>query len=209
MVNYMDPLKYIVITAPTRDDLFDGGASQFRTVTEHIKVHRPDVKLELLIPDFQNQDFAFDEIIAAKPDMLCFDIQTVKELYKWVRPGFSYDKALELFSYFKEKAPDLNLKSGIMLGLGERKEEIVNLMQELYQHGVRYITLGQYLKPPEMKLPVIEYVPEDSYEYYREQAKKIGLWIQASPLTRSSYLADQFFEDSEAKEAKTNAKSHA
>jgi lipoic acid synthetase len=197
MVNYMQA-KYVVITAPTRDDLFDGGASQFRKTVEHIRLYRPDVKLELLIPDFQNQHYAFDEIISAKPEMICFDIQTVKALYKWVRPGFSYDKALELFSYFnteiKAKKLNIGLKSGVMLGLGERPEEIIELMKELYSQGVRYITLGQYLKPAEMPLPVVEYIEEDIYQYYQKQGQELGLWVQASPLTRSSYMADHLHE---------------
>lgn len=201
MVDYMQA-KYVVITAPTRDDLFDGGAQQFRRVTEHIKAERPEIKLELLIPDFANQKEAFEEIIAAEPDMICFDIQTVKALYKWVRPGFSYEKALDLFKYFssqiKNLKKEIGLKSGLMLGLGETKDEIIELMQDLYTNGVRYLTMGQYLQAPGMPLPVIEYIEEDTYKFYREKAKEIGLWIQASPLTRSSYLADHLYNHAES-----------
>ncbi|MDD9897852.1 MAG: lipoyl synthase [Candidatus Melainabacteria bacterium] len=192
MVNHMDA-KYLVITAPTRDDLFDGGAAHFRHVVEHVRQHRPDVKLELLIPDFQNQSFAFDEIIAAQPDMLCFDIQTVKDCYHYVRPGFSYDRALELFDYFRDNS-DLKLKSGIMLGVGETREQVLELFQDLYDHGVRYVTAGQYLQPPGMQLPVLEYVEPETYKFYEQEAQKIGLWIQAGPLVRSSYMADSLAE---------------
>jgi len=196
MVDYMQA-KYVVITAPTRDDLFDGGAQQFRRVTEYIKSKRPDIKIELLIPDFANQKEAFDEVIAAEPDMICFDIQTVKALYKWVRPGFSYEKALELFAYFssqiKNLKKEIGLKSGLMLGLGETRDEILELMHDLHTHGVKYVTMGQYLQAPGMPLPVLEYIEEDTYQFYREKAKEIGLWIQASPLTRSSYLADHLY----------------
>jgi len=197
MIEHMGA-KYVVITAPTRDDLFDGGASQFRKVVEYIKKHRADVKLELLIPDFQNQSFAFDEILNAAPEMICFDIQTVKELYKWVRPGFSYARALELFSYFHKEIKNSNLniglKSGVMLGLGEREDEVIELMKDLYSVGVRYITLGQYLKPANMQLPVVEYVSEDKYDFYQKAARDLGFWVQASPMTRSSYMADHLHE---------------
>lgn len=189
MVNHMN-VKYVVITAPTRDDLHDGGALQFQKVTEHIKAHRPDVQLELLIPDFQNQTESFDSIIAAKPDMLCFDIQTVEPLYPFVRPGFSYEKALELFRYFRDNS-DLKLKSGIMVGLGEKPEEMVKLFHDLKDAGVEYVTVGQYLQPPSMELPVVEYVEPEVYDFYTKEAQKIGLAIQASPFTRSSYLADR------------------
>ncbi len=194
MVNYMNA-RYLVITAPTRDDLADGGAAHFRRVTEHVRKHRPDVRLELLIPDFQNQQSSFDEIITAKPDMLCFDIQTVPSLYPFVRPGFSYSKALELFRYFRDHS-DLKLKSGMMLGLGESQDEVLALFEDLYNSGVRYVTVGQYLQAPGKYLPVVEYVEPSVYEYYTEQAQKIGLWIQASPLTRSSYMADSLADQS-------------
>lgn len=192
MVNYMD-VKYVVITSPTRDDLFDGGAAQFRKVVEHIKQHRPDVQVEVLIPDFKNIEDSFDEIIKAKPDMICFDIQTVRSLYQYVRPGFSYDKALELFKYFADNGVT-KLKSGIMLGLGETQAEMLELFEDLYAAGVRYATAGQYLQPPGKLLPVVEYVQPEIYDFYREEAQKRGLWIQASPLTRSSYMADILVE---------------
>ncbi len=192
MVNYMDA-KYVVITAPTRDDLFDGGAAHFRQVVEHLRIHRPDVKLELLIPDFANQEFAFDEIIAANPDMLCFDIQTVPSRYPFVRPGFSYQKGLDLFRYFNNNS-NLKLKSGIMVGIGETLDEMIALFKDLYESGVRYVTVGQYLQAPGQPLPVIEYIEPSYYECYKEEASKIGLWIQAGPLVRSSYMADGVLE---------------
>lgn len=202
MVNYMNA-KYIVITSPTRDDLPDGGAAQFRRVVEYIRKNRPDVQVEVLIPDFKNHAQSFDEIIKAKPGMICFDIQTVRSLYQYVRPGFSYDKALELFEYFAkykgqcennavfgDSYTNSKLKSGIMVGLGETKEEMIELFYDLYNSGVRYVTVGQYLQPPGKLLPVVEYVEPQVYEFYKQEATKIGLWIQASPLTRSSYMAD-------------------
>jgi len=192
MVNYMGA-SYVVITSPTRDDLEDGGAQQFRRVVEYIREHRPDVRLELLIPDFANQHSSFDEIIAAKPEMLCFDIQTVRSRYPYVRPGFSYDKGLDIFRYFSSHS-DLKLKSGIMVGLGETREEMLGLFEDLYNAGVRYLTVGQYLQAPGKYLPVVEYVEPETYDYYIEHARKIGLWIQASPLTRSSYMADRLAE---------------
>jgi lipoic acid synthetase len=191
MVNYMN-VRYVVITSPTRDDLPDGGASQFRRVIEYLKSKRPDVKVEILIPDFKNNTKSFDEIIAAKPDMLCFDIQTVPSLYPYVRPGFSYDKALDLFKYFKNS--ELKLKSGIMVGLGETKEEMLKLFEDLFNCGVRFLTVGQYLQAPRMPLPVVDYLSPEVYEYYALEARKLGFWIQASPLTRSSYMADSLAE---------------
>jgi lipoic acid synthetase len=188
MVNYMKA-NYVVITAPTRDDLADGGAEQFRRVVEYIREHRPDVRLELLIPDFKNSESSFDQIIQAKPEMLCFDIQTVRSRYPYVRPGFSYDKGLDIFRYFSSNS-ELKLKSGIMVGLGETREEMLGLFEDLYNSGVRYVTVGQYLQAPGKYLPVVEYVEPEVYDYYTEHARKIGLWIQASPLTRSSYMAD-------------------
>jgi lipoic acid synthetase len=199
MIDYMKA-KYVVITAPTRDDLFDGGASHFRKVIEHCRKQRPDVKLEALIPDFQNQNFAFDEIISAKPDMLCFDIQTVKALYPFVRPGFSYSKALELFEYFQQNS-SLALKSGIMVGHGETREEMLELFKDLYKVGVRYITIGQYLQPPSMALPVTEYVELETYDFYIQKAKELGLNVQAGPLVRSSYMADALAKQGDELEA--------
>lgn len=200
MVNYMGA-KYVVITSPTRDDLPDGGAEQFKKVTEHIREHRPDVSLELLIPDFKNQENSFEKIIEAKPDMICFDIQTIPALYRYVRPGFSYQKGLDIFRYFSKRSEEeglnLKLKTGIMLGFGETKEEMIQLFQDLYDAGVRYVTVGQYLQPPNKLIPVVEYVEPEVYEYYTEEARKIGLWIQASPFTRSSYMADKLAEESQ------------
>ncbi len=216
MANHMG-VKYLVITSPTRDDLFDGGASQFRKVIEHVKAGRPELGIEVLIPDFQDQESSFDEIIAAKPDAICFDIQTVKSKYKFVRPGFSYQKALELFIYFNKRINEsklfiennseehalfnhhlaiskIKLKSGIMTGHGESQEEMLELFQDLYDVGVRLITVGQYIQPPDMDLPVVEYVKPEVYDYYTKEASKMGLWIQASPFTRSSYLADKLAE---------------
>ncbi len=191
MVNYMN-VSYVVITSPTRDDLFDGGANQFRRVVEYLRQEKPELKIEVLIPDFANQTFAFDDIIAAKPDMLCFDVQTVNSLYPAVRPGFSYLNALNLFQYFSKNS-SLKLKSGIMLGLGETREEIKILMEDLYRVGVRYLTMGQYLAPPESKLSVKEYVLPSVYEEYTQLAESMGFWIQAGPLVRSSYMADKAF----------------
>lgn len=211
-------VKYLVITSPTRDDLFDGGASQFRKVIEHVKDKRPELGIEVLIPDFQNQESSFDEILESYPDTICFDIQTVKDKYRFVRPGFSYQKALELFAYFNKKiqaAKDfiekntkdhslynhnlniskIKLKSGIMVGHGESQEEMLELFADLYNVGVRYITVGQYIQPPDMDLPVVEYVKPEIYDFYTVEAQKLGLWIQASPFTRSSYLADKLAEE--------------
>lgn len=199
MANHMG-VKYLVITSPTRDDLFDGGASQFRKVIEHVKANKPELGIEVLIPDFQNEEHAFDEILAAKPDMICFDIQTVKSKYKFIRPGFSYQKALDLFTYFSKKIQEqglkIKLKSGIMTGHGESPEEMLELFQDLKNVGVSCLTVGQYIQPPDMDLPVVEYVKPEVYQYYTEKAQDMGLWIQASPFTRSSYLADSLAEQS-------------
>lgn len=186
-------VKYLVITSPTRDDLFDGGASHFRKVTEYLKSKKPNLKIELLIPDFGNQEFAFDEIVEANPDMLCFDIQTIEALYPFVRPGFSYQKALELFEYFSKNS-SLKLKSGIMVGLGETQEQMFKLFEDLYSVGVRYITIGQYLQAPGKYLPVLEYVEPARYDEYIKYAERLGLWVKAGPLVRSSYMADSVLE---------------
>lgn len=182
--------RYVVVTSVTRDDLEDGGAAQFAAVVEALRKLSPPPGVELLVPDFAGSREALRTVVEARPDVLAHNMETVPALYASVRPGAVYERSLELFSRAARMDPRLELKSGIMVGLGERREEAVAVMEDLYRAGCRSITVGQYLPPSRNHLRVEEYLTPEDFEALGEAARAIGFARVASgPLVRSSYKA--------------------
>jgi len=183
-------LKYCVITSVTRDDLDDGGASHFiQTITE-IRNISPYTKVEILIPDLQGNWKALKSIVAAKPDILNHNIETVPRLYQTVRPLALYERSLQLIAKIKEFCPSMITKSGIMVGLGESMEEIHQVMDDLLQAGCDILTIGQYLQPSRDHLAVKEFVTPESFAALEKTALKKGfIGVASGPTVRSSYEA--------------------
>ncbi len=187
-------LKYAVITSVTRDDLPDGGAAHFAATLAAIHSRTPEVRIELLIPDLQGdwQDLA--TILVAGPDILNHNIETVPALYPRVRPQAIYQRSLDLFVESKRIAPSIPTKSGIMLGLGEKRNELLMAMDDLLEHNCEILTLGQYLQPSAAHLAVERFVSPDEFAELKEIALKKGFTSVASgPTVRSSYQAEQLF----------------
>lgn len=187
-------LKHVVITSVDRDDLPDGGASQFVKCIEKIRSSSPDTTIEILTPDFLRKPGAVDVIIEAKPDVYNHNIETVPSLYTRIRPGARYFHSLQLLASVKEKDPSIFTKSGMMVGLGEKKQEVLQVMDDMRSADVDFITIGQYLQPTPRHAKVEEFITPDQFRYYGRMAKCKGfLMVSSSPLTRSSYLAGDDF----------------
>lgn len=186
-------LKYVVITSVDRDDLRDGGAAHFAACITEVRKLNPNIKIEVLVPDFRGRmDRALAAITVSLPDVFNHNIETVPRLYKQARPGSDYHWSLRLLKEFKERFPTIPTKSGIMLGLGETLEETKEVMLDLRQHNVEMITIGQYLQPSRYHMPVSRYVTPDEFNELAKLAKEIGFANVASgPLVRSSYHADK------------------
>lgn len=183
-------LRYAVITSVNRDDRKDGGADLFRLTILAIRRRVPGCKVEVLIPDFQGRREALDVVLEASPDVLNHNIETVPRLYRQVRLGARYERSLELLAYSKQARPDIPTKSGLMLGLGESREEVRQVMSDLRVHAVDILTIGQYLRPSPKHLPVLRYVPPAEFEEYRQEGLKMGFaHVESGPLVRSSYHA--------------------
>lgn len=185
-------LKYVVITSVDRDDLRDGGASHFAECIKVIREYNPNISIEILVPDFRGRlDKAIEILYDAPPDVFNHNLETIPRLYKQARPGSDYFHSLNLLSQFKEKYPNIPTKSGLMLGLGESNEEIIEVLEDLRKHKVDMITLGQYLQPTEHHLPVERYVHPNEFDALKIKAEKLGFYSVASgPMVRSSYHAD-------------------
>lgn len=186
-------LKYVVITSVDRDDLRDGGANHFKECIQAVRKKTPATKIEILVPDFRGRmDKALDQISRALPDVFNHNIETVPRIYKTVRPGSDYAWSLRLLQEFKIKFPHIPTKSGIMLGLGETPDEVKQVLQDLRDHQVDMLTVGQYLQPSRHHHPVLRYATPFEFEEYASFAKNIGFTNVASgPLVRSSYHADK------------------
>lgn len=188
-------LKYVVITSVTRDDLPDGGASHFAAVVNEIRRINPGTRVEVLIPDLQGDVKALKLVVDVKPDVIGHNIETVPSLYSKVRPEANYNQSLKVLSDAKEMYPGGKTKSGIMVGLGETEEEVVLVLKDLRKHGCDFLTIGQYLAPSKLHVPVAEYIHPDQFEKYADIARELGFeYIASAPLVRSSYLAHQAFE---------------
>ena len=182
-------LKYAVITSVTRDDLPDGGAEHFAQCIYEIRKLTPEVKIEILTPDFKNQKDALDIIIKAHPDVFNHNIETVKALFKTARPQGNYDNSLAVLKYIKENS-DIETKSGMMIGLGETLEQIKETMEDLHAVNCDILTVGQYIQPSKEHLPVAKYYKPEEYEELKELATSVGITRhQIGPLVRSSYNA--------------------
>ncbi len=185
-------LKYVVITSVDRDDLRDGGAAHFSECIRETRALTPTIKIEVLVPDFRGRmEKALEAMSSDLPDVFNHNIETVKRLYKPVRPGSDYAWSLKLLHDFKIRFPDIPTKSGLMLGLGETMDEIKEALRDLRAHNVDMLTLGQYLQPSKFHYPVKRYVTPAEFDELAEYAKAIGFSNVASgPLVRSSYHAD-------------------
>ncbi len=186
-------LKYVVITSVDRDDLRDGGASHFSTCLAAIRAQSPDITIEVLVPDFRGRmQVALDNIGTQLPDIFNHNIETAPRLYKQARPGSDYQWSLRLLQEFKQRFPHIPTKSGMMLGLGETDEEVIQVMRDLRAHDVDLLTLGQYLQPSRYHLPVERYVSPAQFQHFADLATQMGFSNVASgPLVRSSYHADK------------------
>lgn len=188
-------LRHVVITSVDRDDLPDGGADQFVQCIDQLRALAPDTTVEVLTPDFRRKDGAIECVSRALPDVYNHNLETVPRLYRKIRPGASYRHSLELLRTVKEVEPHIFTKSGIMLGLGESRKEVLVVMDDMREHDIDFITLGQYLRPSPRHATVERYWTPDEFEEMREAAEERGfLMVSSSPMTRSSYHADEDFE---------------
>jgi len=185
-------LKYVVITSVDRDDLRDGGAQHFADCIAAVRAASPTTTIEVLVPDFRGRlDIALDILAATPPDVMNHNLETVPRLYKQARPGADYAHSLNLLQAFRRRLPAIPTKSGLMVGLGETDDEILDVMRDLRAHSVEMLTIGQYLAPSGHHLPVTRYVHPDIFKMFAAEAAKMGFTHCASaPLVRSSYHAD-------------------
>ncbi|HXN22667.1 MAG TPA: lipoyl synthase [Candidatus Dormibacteraeota bacterium] len=189
-------LRYAVVTSVNRDDQPDGGAAIFARTIAEIRRRLPACKIEVLIPDFRGEWSALETLIAARPDVLNHNTETVPRLYRQVRKGALYERSLELLRRARELAPQMPTKTGLMLGLGEQRQEVLAAMQDLAAQGTSILTLGQYLQPTREHLPVVRFVHPDEFAEYKVLGEAMGFkHVESGPLVRSSYHA---FEQEEA-----------
>lgn len=196
-------LEHVVITSVDRDDLEDGGANHFAQVIKAIRQTSPNTTIEVLTPDFRRKESAIETVVEARPDVYNHNLETVPRLYQSVRPGARYFHSLKLLSLVKELDPTIFTKSGIMVGLGETAQEVYQVMDDLRSAEVDFMTIGQYLQPTPEHHPVMDYVHPDRFKEMEQMARGKGfLMVSSSPLTRSSYHADEDFK--KLREAREN-----
>jgi lipoic acid synthetase len=201
-------LQHVVITSVDRDDLPDGGAEQFELCIQTIRSRSPKTTIEVLTPDFLRKNGAIERVAAAGPDVFNHNLETVPRLYPRARLGADYGHSLDLLRRVKTIRPSGFTKSGIMVGLGERPDEVAAVMDEMRAVDVDFITIGQYLRPTQQHLPMDRYVTPSEFEAYARRARDKGfLMVSASPLTRSSYHADQDFRELVAARERTSGRS--
>ncbi len=201
-------LRHVVITSVDRDDLEDGGAGQFVACIEAVRTRSPKTTIEVLTPDFLRKDGALESVVSARPDVFNHNLETVPRLYPGIRPGARYFHSLRLLDRVKEIDPEMFTKSGIMVGLGESRSEVHQVMDDMRSAGVDFITIGQYLQPTPGHAPVLDFVtPEEFTDYQRAALGKGFLLVSATPLTRSSYHADDDFQS--LREARAALAGHA
>jgi len=188
-------LEHMVITSVDRDDLPDGGATHFSNCIKAIRASAPNTTIEVLTPDFLKKEGAIEIVVGAKPDVYNHNTETVPSLYKKIRPGARYFHSLNLLYKVKQLDSEIFTKSGIMVGLGETDEEVLQVMDDLKAAGVDFITIGQYLQPTKNHAPVDRFVTPEQFKYFEKVAKIKGfLMVSSSPLTRSSYHASSDFK---------------
>ncbi len=189
-------LKYVVITSVDRDDLDDGGAKHYVECIKAIRKYNPSIKIEVLTPDFQRcMENALDVFSECLPDVFSHNVETVPSLYKSICPGCDYLKSLKLLQTFKQRFPEIPTKSGMMLGLGETDDEIIAVLDDLRDHQVDLLTLGQYLQPSKNHAPVRRYLTPEEFNEFKKQAELMGFSsVMSGPMVRSSYYADKMFD---------------
>lgn len=186
-------LKHVVITAVARDDLADGGAEHFQKVIQRVREVNPGILIEVLTPDFMDDDTAIGAVLAARPEIFNHNLETIRRLTPEVRSVATYDRSLSVLRKVKEREPAIFMKSGIMLGLGETEEELLEALRDLREAGVNLLTLGQYLQPTKKHLPVVEFIHPDKFAEHKQTAEAMGFtYVASGPLVRSSYHADDF-----------------
>jgi len=199
-------LRHVVVTSVDRDDLADGGAGQFVATIEALRQHAPETTVEVLTPDFRDKPGALQAVIAAGPDVFNHNLETVPRLYPQIRPGARYFHSLKLLDEAKRLSPDIFTKSGIMVGLGEERGEVLQVMDDLRSAGVDFLTIGQYLQPTTRHAAVERFVTPDEFDEYKRIGLAKGFLLVAStPLTRSSYHADADFAELKAARMKQKA----
>jgi lipoic acid synthetase len=187
-------LRYVVITSVTRDDLSDGGASHFAKTIQAIREMVRETRIEVLVPDFKGDWNSLDRVLRKGPDVLNHNVETVPRLYPEVRPQADYERSLNLLKRSKETYPHIRTKSGLMLGLGESKEEVLDLFQDLRKAKCDLLTIGQYLQPHTNRLPVVRYIEPEEFEVYRKIGEEIGFkMVSSGPFVRSSFHASEMF----------------
>lgn len=187
-------LLYVVVTSVTRDDLPDGGASQFSKLVKRLKQEIPEIKVELLIPDFNGNISALEVVVRSNPDVLNHNIETVKRLYTHIRPDASYERSLTILQKTKELNPNIPTKSGIMVGLGETLNELVETLKDLKKAHVDIVTIGQYLRPTKNHVEVKKYYTPEEFQKLKEIGEEIGIkCVLSGPFVRSSYMANETF----------------
>ena len=186
-------LKYVVVTSVDRDDLKDGGAQHFADCIRYSKEFSPKLQVEVLVPDFRGRmDIALDILAQTPPDVFNHNLETVPSLYKRVRPGSDYQWSLDLLKKYIERCPDVLTKSGLMLGIGETKEEVIEVMKDMRAHNIDMITLGQYLQPSKDHLAIERFVHPDEFDELGQIARDLGfVRVASGPMVRSSYHADE------------------
>ena len=188
-------LRHMVITSVDRDDLADGGADQFAQCIDKVREYSPETTVEILTPDFRDKPGALEIAAHAKPDVFNHNLETVPRLYPTIRPGARYFHSLKILDQAKNLEPEIFTKSGIMVGLGEEKQEVLQVMDDLRSANVDFMTIGQYLQPTPRHAAIERFVTPDEFDEYAQIAKSKGfLKISATPLTRSSYHADEDFQ---------------
>jgi lipoyl synthase len=187
-------IQYAVLTSVTRDDLPDGGAEHFGRTVLAIKERTPETRVECLIPDFQGRKESLQGLAESRPVAINHNVETVPRLYTLVRPEADYQRSLSLFSYLKNRAPGVLTKSGLMVGLGEKEAEVLDVLRDLRHQGCNLLTIGQYLQPTPAHLPVRRYVPPAEFAAWEKEARQMGFeGVASGPLVRSSYQAASLY----------------
>lgn len=187
-------LKYVVITSVTRDDLSDGGASHFANTIKILRDEIPDIRIEVLTPDFGGNLEALRLVLSAQPNVFNHNIETVRRLYPMIRPKANYERSLKILKEAAENYPNIKIKSGLMLGFGETFDEVIETMNDLRRCGCNFLTIGQYLKPAKNKIPVVRYIKPEEFKNLKDIALSSGFdYVASGPLVRSSMNAHEAF----------------
>jgi len=189
-------LRYVIITSVTRDDLDDGGAGHFAKTIYAIRKYLPAARVEVLTPDFKGNLNDLNTVLYSSPDVYAHNVETVPRLYPVVRPLANYRRSLDILEYAKKITPEINIKSGLMLGLGETIDEVIDVLRDLHSAGCEFVTIGQYLRPSRLNLSVVEYIRPEIFERLRLEAMDMGFkYIASAPLVRSSKNAEEMYNN--------------